>query len=180
MKQNKINKVRSQIEAINLLHLGFKVSIVASLVNVSSTQLRNYYREIYNCNPKGGQMPSVESLLSTLSVQIQAVILLKLYLKINNKPFKTVDIDALIRSYELYSSIYYDFSNDPPLQWHEINLNDAWIIIMGFITKKVMIKRCSNGCDYLEVYEQNSKLECSFCKLSKIFKKRQKKIITNH
>ncbi|SET25705.1 FlhC family transcriptional regulator [Thorsellia anophelis] len=172
LAKSKISRINIQYEAIKFLKAGIKITIIASSLDISLTHLRDFFRGIFSESPKGGQMPTIESLLSTQSRQIEAAIFLEIYIKFAQSDYKSIDLNNLIKSYNCYEEIRTVLNLDKTPKWKKFDINEAWVIAKGLISRRIIFRRCSSGCAYIEASEQSTKLECPHCKLTNTTKKK--------
>ncbi|MFC0180948.1 FlhC family transcriptional regulator [Thorsellia kenyensis] len=175
----KIQVYEKRFEALTLLRLGLSVSIVSKCSELPPSFVREMHKKLFLTASRSGPLKEVNGILKNTRVMIQASIILKNYISIGNNIFKEVDIDALIKAYDIYSDCFYRSQLDKDNLWQSISLNHAWQLCRGLISKEIKLRVCPKGCTYIESNNQNLKLQCQLCYLIKIelgrIKKRKRK-----
>lgn len=162
---DKTIELENKLNAIKLFKLGLKVNIVSTFTKLNYAPLRNLYKATFDESPKSGPLPEVNGILDTRRLLIEGAIFIKAYIFIGKNVLNEIDANALIKAYEHYKKLRISFGIAADSRWHLIDINHAWVLARNLITGQIKLKKCPNGCDYIEVSQQYNRLECQLCKL---------------
>ncbi|MBB3267651.1 hypothetical protein FHW79_005316 [Azospirillum sp. OGB3] len=149
--------------AIDLILFGVRTSIVQLHTGISAPILRALYREIYNGEaPVSGQMAESDGVVCTRQDVIEASLFLNLYVHIGTaRVYRTINIEALIRSYKLFLELRAEAGFVCP---PKIGPTEAWILVRDLrIRDVVSLRSCPCGCTYSVVLKQRLLPRCPAC-----------------
>jgi hypothetical protein len=140
--------------ATRLLAAGLRPNIVAIDTGLSMRLLRNLYADARGERPRPGQMQRPERILSSRQRVAEASCLLALYTRLARNADARIDLDALVRAYELQSQVM-------PMS---ITCNQAWVLARALRARIVRMHACRRcRAPLVSMDIQSAAPSCPFC-----------------
>ena len=155
-----------RILAIRLIERGLRTTPVRELTCLPDAEIRTLYRTIHGKSPPSGDVSSSASLFQTRRSQAQVSVFASIYRRVGGiGVFKSVNAEALIKSYDLFRELTVPTLRDAKGQ---LDFTGAWVIARDLRTAAAMLKECRD-CRVHYLLAENSDLPptCPFCALRK-------------
>lgn len=156
-------RINAHVNARVLIERGLRVPIVTRITGLSSSIVRQVYREVTGQLAKPGPIPASMSLIETNTIRAATSVYLSLYARYAPNTIKHLEVDwrAVLLAYDAFSRIV-------PEQVHLLEVNAAWVAATGYRSQNLELERCKH-CSALYVtctaYERRIFTSCPMCAL---------------
>lgn len=155
-----------RILAIRLIERGLRTTPVRELTCLPDAEIRTLYRTIHGKSPPSGDVSSSASLFQTRRLQTQVSLFASIYRRVGGIGiFKSINAEALIRSYDLFRELTVPILRDAKGQ---LDFTGAWVIARDLQNTTALLKECRD-CRVRYLVAENSDLPptCPYCALRK-------------
>ena len=164
-------RINAHVNARVLIERGLRVPIVTRITGLSSSIVRQVYREVTGQMAKPGPIPAPMSLVETNTLRAATSVYLSLYARYAPNTIKYLEVDwrAVLLAYDAFCRIV-------PDQVHLLEVNAAWVAATGYRSKNLKLERCKDCCaQYVTctAYERRTFTTCPMCSLRDVYRKQR-------
>jgi len=156
-----VNDAREVERAAQLIRLGARVQLLESELALSRERILRLYKEIRKKSPPKGMLPFSTDWFMTWQPNIHSSLFLNVY-EFMQKTSALDEIDALIKSYQLYLEHVATAGMDPVL-----TVTRAWRLIRFVDSGMLRLTACRtcSGKFVVHTHELYDQYECGLCNM---------------